>query len=446
MGIFKAYDIRGIYPAQIDEALAERIGRAAAEHVGARRVVIGRDVRLSAPSIAEAAARGAAQAAEEVRTIGLCTTPMLYFAAADGGFDLGVMVTASHNPPEYIGFKLCREDAIPIGEESGLREIEAAVGQRSLASLSRFFFRIEPLDVAGAYREHLHRFARPGRRLKVAVDAANGTVGVHFDRLLGDLPVDWERLCFEPDGSFPNHEPDPLKEKNTADLRERIVRAGCDFGVAFDGDGDRAVFADERGRVLPGDAVTCLLAREALRRSPGAVVAYDLRSSRVVEEEIRRLGGRPLKVRVGHAFIKAAMRRDGAAFAGELSGHYYFRENHYADSALIAFLWMLNAVSESSRPLSAMMAQFARTAKSPEINFRVEDKAAAMEEAARAFGGGRVERLDGVTVELADGAGWFNLRPSNTEPLLRLNAEAADERGLRDLLVRLESILGKPSS
>lgn len=439
MGIFKAYDIRGVYPDEIDEELAERIGRAAAALLRAKRVVIGRDVRRSAPGVAAAAARGAADVAVEVRTIGLCTTPMLYFAAAEGGFDLGIMVTASHNPPEYIGFKLCREDAIPVGEDSGLREIQAGLD----APPGTRGGRIEPLDVTDAYRRHLLAFARPGRRLRVAVDAANGTVGAHFDRLLGDLPVDWERLCFEPDGSFPNHEPDPLKEKNTADLRDRIVRSRCDFGVAFDGDGDRAVFADERGRVLPGDAVTCLLAREALRRSPGATVAYDLRSSRVVEEEVRRLGGRPLKVRVGHAFIKGAMRREGAAFAGELSGHYYFRENHFADSALIAFLWMLNAVSEADRPLSELMAEFARTAKSPEINFRVEDKAGAMEAAARALGG-RVERLDGVTVELADGSGWFNLRPSNTEPLLRLNAEARDAESLRRMLEKLESILGPP--
>lgn len=439
MGVFKAYDIRGVYPGEIDERLAEKIGRAAAAHVRAKRVVIGRDVRRSAPSIGEAAATGAAQVAQEVRMLGLCTTPMLYFAAAESGFDLGIMVTASHNPPEYIGFKICREDAIPVGEDSGLREIQARLD----AAAEGRHGRIAPLDVTDAYRKHLVAFARPGRRLRVAVDAANGAVGAHFDRLLGGLPVDWERLCFEPDGSFPNHEPDPLKEKNTADLRERIVRAGCDFGVAFDGDGDRAVFADEKGRVLPGDAVTCLLAREALRRSPGATVAYDLRSSRVVEEEIRRLGGRPMKVRVGHAFIKAAMRRERAAFAGELSGHYYFRENHYADSALIACLWMLNAVSEADRPLSELMAEFARTAKSPEINFRVEDKVGMMEAAVRALGG-RVERLDGVTVELEDGSGWFNLRPSNTEPLLRLNAEARDAEALRGLLGRLESVLGKP--
>lgn len=435
MGIFKAYDVRGKYPSEIDERLAERLGSAVVRFLGARRIAVGRDVRLSAPSIAAAVARGAGC---EVVDIGLSTTPMLYFAVGHLGLDGGIMVTASHNPPEDIGFKICRERAFPIGEKTGLKEIERLAAEPPAGGS-----RIVERPLVAEYRAHLRRFLEPPPRLKIAVDTAHGAVGAHFDAIFGDLPLDFVRLCFEPDGRFPSHEPNPLKDENVGDLREAMRATGADLGVAFDGDGDRCMFFAPGGERVPSDLVTVLLARAELRRHPGAAVVYDLRSSRVVPEEIRKAGGVPVRERVGHAFIKETMKKREAVLGGELSGHYYFRDHFFADSGLMAFAKVLDLLGREGRPLEELLAPLRRWHSTGEINFRVADKEAVLRAIAEAFRDGRQDTLDGITVEYDDW--WFNVRPSNTEPLLRLNLEARTPERLEQARDRLLALIGRPA-
>lgn len=439
MSVFKAYDIRGKYPGEIDEVFAERVGVAAAHFLRATRAVIGRDVRTSAPAIAAACARGMARVCSQVADIGLCTTPMLYFATAGYEFDLGIMVTASHNPPDYIGFKICRQRAQPVGEAGGLKDIEKLVHEPPPAQGSG---RITAMKILDDYRKHVRRFVTLDRPLRIAVDTGNGSVGTVFMALFGDLPVEVVPLCFEPDGSFPNHEPDPLKDGNVEDLRAAVRREKAAFGVAFDGDGDRAIFFDERGERIPGDLVTAILARDTLQQHKGAKIVYDLRSSRVVAEEIARLGGIPIRERVGHAFIKETMRREDAVLGGELSGHYYFRDNYFADSGTIAFAKFLNYIGRQTGRVSEVVAPLRKYHKTPEINFKVKDKDRALRQLAEEFKDAAQDRLDGLTVTYADC--WFNVRPSNTEPLLRLNLEAETESRARSALKKIEKILGRP--
>jgi phosphomannomutase len=434
MSVFKAYDIRGRYGADIDEAFAERLGSAVTRFLGARRIAVGRDVRLSAPSIAAALARGASC---EVVDIGLCTTPMLYYAVGSLGLDGGVMVTASHNPPGDIGFKICREKARPIGEETGLREIQRLHAQPAAGGSS-----VVAMDVVPAYRRHLRAHLKTPPRIRIAVDAAHGPVGAHFDALFGDLPMTIDRLCFEPDGRFPSHEPNPLKDENVRDLQEAMRKTGAELGAAFDGDGDRCMFFGPGGARIGGDLVTVLLARVELRREPGASVVYDLRSSRVVPEEIAKAGGRPIRERVGHSFIKETMKAHDAVLGGEVSGHYYFRDHYYADSGLLAFAKLLDLLGREGRPVADLLAPLRRTHQTGEENFRIEDKAGLLARLAEVFRDGRHDRLDGLTVEYDDW--WFNVRPSNTEPFLRLNLEARSAEGLARARERLYEILGRP--
>jgi phosphomannomutase len=419
MGIFKAYDVRGRFPTEIDEAFAAKLGRAVGAFLKPKRVAVGRDVRKSAPAIAQAVIEGLTASGVDVLDLGLCTTPMTYFAVGSLGLDGGVMVTASHNPPDDIGFKICRERAFPVGERTGLKDIERMIDATTAAGAPGS---VKAHNIVPAYRQHLHRFVGKIRPLTVAVDCANGCVGAHFDTLFGGVPVKFERLCFPPDGSFPNHEPNPLKDENVRDLQKRLRETRCDLGAAFDGDGDRCMFFRPNGERIASDLVTVLLARRELERSPGAAVVYDLRSSRVVREEIEKAGGRPIRERVGHAFIKETMKANDAVLGGELSGHYYFRENYFADSGLLAFAKMLDLVGTQPQPVDDLLAPLARWHATGELNFHVADKAAAMERVAGAFKDARQDRLDGITVEFDDW--WCNVRPSNTEPLLRLNLEA----------------------
>ncbi len=434
MGIFKAYDIRGRYPSEIDEAFAERLGGATTRFLKSRRIAVGYDVRLSAPAIAAAVARGAGG---EVVDIGCCTTPMLYFAVGHLGLDGGIMVTASHNPPEDIGFKICREQAFPIGEATGLREIQALSEERPPGPS-----RVSPLSIVADYRAHLRRHVSHFPGIKVAVDTAHGSVGVHFDAVFGDLPLDYVRLCFEPDGRFPSHEPNPLKDENVRDLQSAMRETRADLGVAFDGDGDRCMFFGPGGTRIGSDLVTVLLARAALKTHPGSAIVYDLRSSRVVPEEIRRAGGEPVRERVGHAFIKETMKRRNAILGGELSGHYYFRDHFFADSGMMAFAKMIDLLGTEARPIDDLLSPLRRTHATGEINFRVADKDGMMRKLAEVFSDGRQDRLDGITVEYDDW--WFNVRPSNTEPLLRLNLEAGTRETLDRSRERLFSLLGNP--
>jgi len=434
MPVFKAYDVRGKYPTEIDESLAERLGGAVVRFLKARRIAVGRDVRLSAPAIAGAVAKGAGC---EVVDIGLCTTPMLYFAVGSLGLDGGVMVTASHNPPEDIGFKICREKAFPIGEKTGLKEIERLAAEKAAGGST-----ITSRSIQADYRTHLRKQIEKAPKLKIAVDLAHGAVGAHFDAIFGDLPIDFVRLCWEPDGRFPSHEPNPLKDENVHDLQEAMKKTGADLGVAFDGDGDRCMFLGPGGVRIGCDLITILLARSELRRHPGSAIVYDLRSSRVVPEEIRKAGGRPIRDRVGHSFIKETMKANDAAFGGELSGHFYFRDHYFADSGMMALAKVLDLLGREGKPIDELLAPLRRTSATGEINFKVADKDALIRALREKFRDGRQDTLDGITIEYDDW--WFNVRPSNTEPFLRLNLEANTKDLLEQKRSLLYGILGKP--
>lgn len=439
MSIFKAYDVRGKYPAEIDEALALRLGHAVAKFLRGRRLAVGRDVRASAPAVARAVCEGMSRAGAQVLDLGLCTTPMLYFAVGQYGLDGGVMVTASHNPPDWIGFKICREKAYPVGERTGLKDIERLSREPVAGEASG---PVEHRPVSGDYREHLRRFVTQTPKMKIVVDTANGAVGAHFDEVFGDLPLSFVRLCFRPDGRFPNHEPNPLKDENVRDSAEAVRAEKADLAVCFDGDGDRCMFLGPDGRRIPSDLVTVLLARSELRRTPGAAIVYDLRSSRVVAEEIAKAGGKPIRERVGHAFIKQTMRENNAALGGEVSGHYYFRDHFFADSGMMAFAKLLDLLGREGRPIGDLLGPLRRKSGTGEVNFHIEDKAGMMEKMSRVFADARQDRIDGITIEYADW--WFNLRPSNTEPLLRLNLEADTPEKLEWAKKRLFELLGKP--
>ncbi len=446
--LFKAYDIRGVFPDELNVDEAYRIGRAASRFLRASRLVVGRDARESSPALFEALVRGLVDEGTDVVDLGLVSTPMTYFAVEHLGAGGGIMVTASHNPARYNGMKLCREHAIPIGEASGLKEIErlaGAVSPDEPPAASRG--RVEQRDVRDAYVEHVLAVGAGRPRLSVAMDCGNGMASVGLEPLLARLALEVTRLYFEPDGTFPNHEADPLKRENLRDVCAAVKRTGADLGVAFDGDGDRAVFVDDAGEPIPSDLVTALLAKVQLRRHPGGRVLYDLRSSRVTAEEIEAAGGVAEMCRVGHSFVKAHMREVGAIFAGELSGHFYFRFSPtlVADDGTAAFVAMLDVLAGEGRPLSELVAPLRRYAASGEINRRVEGIPALLERIeAEHADAPEISHLDGLLVRYPDW--WFNLRPSNTEPVLRLNLEADSPEAMarrRDAL--LATIGGAPA-
>jgi phosphomannomutase len=421
---FKAYDVRGLYPEEIDEEGALAIGRAYVDEFEPKAIAVGRDMRLSGPTIAAAVIEGAAGAGADVFDLGMVGTEMLYFAVGDLGLDGGIAVTASHNPKEYTGMKIVRRGALPVGGDSGLVEIR----ERALRPFSESIRRgsVRAHDIWPAFIERVLSFVdlEAIRPLRVVIDAANGMAGAMLPPVLERLPVEAARCFFEPDGSFPNHEPNPLLPENRAFVVERTLAEGADLGVAFDGDADRCFFVDDRGEFVPGDFATALLARSILEKDPGAKVIYDVRASWAVPETIEQAGGVPLVNRVGHAFIKQRMRQEDAVFAGEVSGHYYFRDFSQADSGVIPFLLMLERVSKAGIELSELLRPYReRYFITGELNTPVADVAVKLQELKERFGAeGTVSHLDGVSVEAPD---WhFNVRPSNTEPLLRLNLEA----------------------
>jgi len=441
MSVFKAYDIRGIYGKELDEDLARKIGHAFVTLLGGKRFVVGRDMRTSAPSIAKAVSDGINVAGGDVIDIGLVTTPMVYFAIGHLEADGGLAVTASHNPAEYIGFKLSRDQARPISRDTGIADIERMVGEPQAAAPTPGS--VEQRDITEEYLEHVLAFRKgEPRRLRVVVDAGNGAAGVVVARLFEHLDCELVPLYLELDGTFPNHEANPLKEENLVDLKAAVLEKKADLGVAYDGDADRSAFVDEKGQTVPCDLMTALLARQMLQGNPGRAVLYDLRSSWVVAEEIERAGGRPVRERVGHSFMKATLRREDAIFGGELSGHYYFAENFFADSADIAVVQLLNLMRSSGRKLSALIEPLKRYSATGEINFVVEDADLAMKKIEETFADGKIDHLDGITVQYPDW--WFNVRKSNTEPLVRLNLEARDPRRLATARERLMALLGQP--
>ncbi len=440
MALFKAYDVRGIVPSQLNVEIAEKIGRAAVAVLKARTMVVGRDVRVTGPEISAAFARGVTAAGCDLIDIGPCTTPMNYFAVGSLGTDGAAMVTASHNPPEYNGFKFSRAEGRPVSGETGLKDMEKLVFEGPLPPDAETPGSVTTRDISQAYVEHLRSFAKDLKPVKIAVDTANGAVGPHFTKYTEGLPLELVPLFFEPDGNFPNHEPNPLKAENMKWLQDAVRKEGCDFGVAFDGDGDRAMYVDDKGEIVSSDLVTALLAPWMLRNErSGSAVVYDLRSSWAVPEEIEAAGGAPVESRVGHSFIKAVMRDKGAVFGGELSGHYYFRDNWCCDSGEIAFFVLWSLLSDAGKPFSELVAPLRRYHASGEVNFEVEDKDGTIERIARKFSDGQIYYLDGISVKYAD---WhFNVRKSNTEPLLRLCLEAKTAEALGQHLTRVKSVI-----
>ncbi len=436
--VFKAYDVRGTVPDQVDETLARATGAAFVRVTGATTVVVGHDMRPSSPGMAGAFADGASASGADVVMIGLASTDQLYFASGHLGHP-GAMFTASHNPAQYNGIKMCRSHAQPIGMETGLADIRdlALEEQRPAAAPGE----ITEHDVLEAYAAHLLSLAPvAGRRLKVVVDAGNGMAGhtapAVFERL-GDQ-VELVPMYFELDGTFPHHEANPIEPGNLRDLQARVLAESADVGLAFDGDADRCFLVDERGRLVSPSTLTALIAARELAKEPGATVIHNLITSRAVPEIVEELGGTPVRTRVGHSYIKATMAETGAIFGGEHSGHFYFRDFWRADSGMLAALHTMAALAETDQPLSALLAEYERYFVSGEINSEVADPAAVMAEIEATYAaqdGVSVDHLDGLSVSHADWA--FNVRPSNTEPLLRLNAEGRDEATMAEIRDRV---------
>jgi phosphomannomutase len=427
--VFKAYDVRGIYSTELDEDGAYAIGRAYVEQFEPKQIAVGRDMRVSSPSMAAALIRGATDGGADVLDLGLVGTEMVYFAVGDLDLDGGVAVTASHNPKEYTGMKIVRRGALPVGGDSGLQYVRDRAMAGAWHRTGRLG-KVQVYDIWPAYVERVLSFVDVSeiKPLRVVIDAANGMAGVMLPPVLERLPIEAVRYYFEPDGTFPNHEPNPLLPENREFIVERTTTEGADFGVAFDGDADRCFFVDDEGDFVPGDFVTALLAESVLKKSPGGgKIIYDVRASWAVPETIEAAGGTPLINRVGHAYIKHRMREEGAVFGGEVSGHYYFRDFSQADSGVVPFLLMLELVSRRGEKLSEILRPYRdRYFITGELNTPVPDVALKLGELEDRFGPqGEVSHLDGVSVNADD---WhFNVRPSNTEPLLRLNLEARSE-------------------
>ncbi len=422
--IFKSYDIRGIYPGELDEPAAESIGRAFVQFVGAQTVAVGRDMRLSSQPLFEAFARGVIAQGADVVDLGLTSTDELYFSVGHFDYPAGAMITASHNPKEYNGFKLCREKAIALSADTGVYAIRDLVLRGDFATPARTgsLVRRDPLP---EFVQHCLSFIDVAaiKPLRIVVDCGNGMGGLIVPAVFRHLPLEVIPLYFELDGTFPNHPASPIEPENMRDLQAAVREHRADLGAAFDGDADRVFITDERGQLVGGDMVTALVAKMLLRKHAGATILYNLICSRGVPELIAREGGRALRTRVGHSIIKSIMREENALFGGEHSGHFYFRDHYFADSGLIALLVVLELISRENKPVSALLQPLDRRFRSGEINSRVADSAAKVRELESRYADAQsIDHLDGITVQYADW--WFNVRPSNTEPLLRLNLEA----------------------
>lgn len=442
--VFKAYDVRGRSDnGELDEELYRLIGGALVVRLGAPSVAIGRDCRPTSRGFADALGQGVLSAGGDVVDVGEVPTDAVYFYS--GANDIhGAVVTASHNPPEYNGLKLCRPGAAPIGAETGLADIKRSVieGVETRADKAG---KVRSASIVDDYVDHLFGIVPPSTvgPLRVAVDGGNGMAGVAVHKVFDRVDATVSGLYLDPDGTFPNHPADPLVPENLEDLRELLAYGEFDLGVAFDGDADRAFFLDDGGQALSGSTVTSLVARRILADNPGGAVVHNLITSKAVAEIVSEAGGDPIRTRVGHSYIKQVMADTGAVFGGEHSGHYYFRDNFRADSGMLTMLYLLRVVSEDGRPLSRIREDVERYAASGEINFVVDDTTDVIARVESVFADAAIDRLDGLTVDLGDE--WFNLRPSNTEPLLRLNAEAPDEDAVERLVRRVSDIVESES-
>lgn len=442
--VFKAYDIRGrTDTGDIDSELYYRIGAVLVRTLDTDRFAVGRDCRASSEELALSLSDGLMEAGAQVVDLGEIPTDVLYYYSGAHSM-AGAVVTASHNPAEYNGLKICRAGAVPVGEDSGLAEIKESVKdfRAPVSEKEGSVVRFDPLP---GYLEHVFGVVEPDSigPLRVAVDGGNGMAGVVLEQVFDRLAANLTGLYLEPDGTFPNHPADPLQEENLADLIAEIRSGDYDIGVAFDGDADRAFFIDDQGKSVPGSTVTSLVARYMLAKTPGASIVHNLITSRSVPEIVTELGGTPIRTRVGHSFIKKVMADTGAVFGGEHSGHYYFADNYRADSGMLAMLVMLSVLTASGQKMSELRSEVERYSASGEINFRVEDQHAAVDRIEEAFPDASIDRLDGLSVDAGDF--WFNVRASNTEPLLRLNVEAGDDGEVDSAVSRLRAIIGPES-
>ena len=451
--IFKAYDIRGVYPDQVDEEAGWKIGHAAAQFLrsllhgyergqaNAQSLVVGRDMRTHSPVLAQALMEGMTGSGANVIDIGMIDTPQIYFAINHLGTCGGVQVTASHNPAPYNGFKISGLQARPIGSETGLLEIKhIATALRHTTAAGKG--QVVTKDLTEPYRRHVLSFLNSNlKKLRVVIDASNGMAGQWVPVLFGQLDMEIIPLNFACDGAF-KHDPNPLVEANLAELKKTVIQKKADVGLCFDGDADRLMVIDEKGKTISCDIITALMARYFLEKNPASTVVYDLRSSWTVKETIIQYAGHPRRERVGHAFIKKTLKDTKGIFGGELSGHFYYRDNYFADSGMITLVHLLNILSTSDQPLSKLVKPLQRYSGSGEINFEVEDKQAMMDELTQKYADAKIDKLDGVTIQYP--SWWFNCRPSNTEPLLRLNVEAKTKELLQEKLNELKALLGVP--
>jgi len=443
--IFKAYDIRGVYADSLNEDVARQIGRAYVNYLelSGSRVIVGRDMRLSSEALEGAFIQGVTEAGADVLDIGLVSTDALYFAVGHLEESGGAMITASHNPKEYNGFKLCRENAIALSGEEGIFQIRDLITSGKLPEPSDTPGSVEEGDVAVDYAKHCLSFINTEdlRPLKIVVDAGNGMAGKMLPPIFERLPFEVVPMYFELDGSFPNHPPNPIDPETMEDLQQKVIDEGADFGVAFDGDADRCFIVDENGTTVSGDLLATLVAKNVLEKESGATIIYSAVCSKALPELVRREGGKPIRTKAGHSIIKPQMRKNDAAFGGEHSGHFYFRDNYFADSGIIAMLIVAELVARQDSPLSELLDPIDLYVRSGEINSEVEDQSATLEGVENHYAerdGAEIDHLDGLTVGFGDW--WFNLRPSNTEPLLRLNVEANDRETMereRDELLDL---------
>ena len=451
--IFKAYDIRGLYPDQVDEEAAWKIGHATAQFLrsllsgydrgqsNVQSVAVGHDMRTHSPGLLDALIKGMNGSGANVIDVGMIDTPQIYFAINHLGTCGGVQVTASHNPAEYNGFKISGLQARPISSQTGLLEIRhISLALRHTVSAGTGTVTHE--DLSDPYRRHVLSFLDSNlKRLKVVIDASNGMAGKWAPILFGDLDIEIIPLNFECNGTF-KHDPNPLVETNLAELKQKVIETRADLGMCFDGDADRLIVIDEKGQTIGCDIMTALMAGYFLQVNPGATILYDLRSSRVVAQEIQKYGGQPRRERVGHAFMKKTLKDTKGVFGGELSGHFYYRDNFFADSGMITLVHMLNILSATDKPLSELLKPLMCYHSSGEMNFEVENKQAMMDSLTAKYSDAEIDYLDGVTIQYSDW--WFNCRPSNTEPLLRLNIEAKTSETLANKLDELKALLGNP--
>ncbi len=453
-GIFKAYDVRGLYPEQIDEKAAWRIGNAAACFLRSKltgydrgqkegqAVVVGHDMRSHSPALAKSLMEGITAAGADVVFIGMIDTPQIYFAINHLSACGGIQVTASHNPAQYNGCKISGQKAVPVGQDTGLQDIKKIALSKPQQVPAEAVGKIMKKDLTEPYKRHVHRFLHSTvRPLKIVIDASNGMAGKWVPVLFGDIGLHVTAINFEHDGQFV-HDPNPLVEANLKELKAAVKTQKADLGICFDGDADRLIVVDEKGKSVGCDILTALLAQYFLKSHPGSTIVYDLRSSRIVKETVEKLGGQAKRERVGHAFMKKTLKETNAIFGGELSGHFYYRDNFYADSGMLTLVHLLNILSETNKTMSQLIAPLLKYRSSGEMNFEVPDKREMMDQLAGKYADAAIDHLDGVTIQFPDW--WFNCRPSNTEPLLRLNVEADNLKHLNQKLTDLKALLGEP--